>query len=311
MLDRISLDQLRTFIAAAEEGSFSAAARKLGRSQPIVSELVARLEDHIGVALFDRSGRYPRLTPEGAILLSDARGVIAGVDGLTARARGIASGLEPELAVVIDVFLPIEVATKAAQEFGDRFPNVPLRLYVEALGGAYQPVIDGRASVGFVGPLPILPAGLAAERMPSIVLTVVAAATHPLAKVSGPISQQELERHTQLVLTDRSALSTGREFGVVSPTTWRLADLFAKHAFLLNGLGWGSMPEHVVASDIKAGRLVALNIENFPATGLLLQMSAVYQISHPPGPAGRWMIDRLRSEQPKVETFDTSDERGG
>jgi DNA-binding transcriptional LysR family regulator len=98
----------------------------------------------------------------------------------------------------------------------------------------------------------------------------------------------------QLVLTDRTSLSEGREFGVMSPSTWRLADLFAKHAFLLKGLGWGGMPLHLVQDDIASGRLVALDIEDIPGEGLVLPMSAVYPASAPPGPAGRWLIERLK-----------------
>jgi DNA-binding transcriptional LysR family regulator len=77
MLDGVSLDQLRSFVVAVDEGSFSAAARKVRRAQSVVSELVSGLETQIGVALFDRSGRYPKLTPEGTALLADARGIIA------------------------------------------------------------------------------------------------------------------------------------------------------------------------------------------------------------------------------------------
>src|SRR5712672_4324583 len=65
MLDAVSLDQLRTFIAAVDEGSFSAASRKLLRSQSVVSETISNLEEQIGVRLFDRSGRYPKLTAAG------------------------------------------------------------------------------------------------------------------------------------------------------------------------------------------------------------------------------------------------------
>lgn len=62
MLDALSLDQLRTFVTVANEGSFSAAARKLNRVQSAVSDLIAKLEANIGVPLFDRSNRYPTLT---------------------------------------------------------------------------------------------------------------------------------------------------------------------------------------------------------------------------------------------------------
>ena len=168
MLDGVSLDQLRAFIASADEGSFSAAARKLHRAQSVVSELVSNLEGQIGVTLFDRSGRYPVLTPQGAVLLADARSISSGLDFMKARAKGMASGLEPELSVVVDVLFPIAAITEAAKEFREKFPGTPLRLYVEALGAAYQPVLDGIAGFGIVGSLPLLPSGLTAERLTGV-----------------------------------------------------------------------------------------------------------------------------------------------
>jgi len=166
VLDGVSLDQLRTFIAAVDEGSFSAASRKLLRAQSVVSDTVSNLEDQIGVPLFDRSGRYPKLTPAGVVLLADARGIVTGVDLLKARAKGMAAGLEPELSVVVDVFYPIDAITLAAKEFREQYPGVALRIYVEALGAAIQPVLDGRCSVGIVGSLPVIPDTLTNERLP-------------------------------------------------------------------------------------------------------------------------------------------------
>ena len=109
-----------------------------------------------------------------------------------------------------------------------------------------------------------------------------------MAQYLGPIPRAELARHVQLVLTDRSQLSAGVEYGVVSPSTWRLADLSAKQAFLLRGLGWGSMPAHAVAADIKAGNLIELALEDVPQRRISLALSAIYKATTPPGPAGRW-----------------------
>ncbi|KQP07952.1 MULTISPECIES: LysR family transcriptional regulator [unclassified Methylobacterium] len=310
MLDGLSLDQLRIFEAAVDEGSFSAAARKLRRTQSAVSETMANLEAQLGVVLFDRSARYPRLTTEGAVLLADARAIVAGVNGLKARAKGIAGGLEPELTAVIDVFFPITAFAEVAREFRESFSATPLRLYVEALGATVQPVMDGRASFGLVGSLPTLPAGLTAERLTSVTFVMVAAADHPLAAHRGLIPKAALAEHVQLVLTDRSDLSAGREFGVMSPSTWRLGDLFAKHAFLLSGLGWGGMPLHIVRQDIDDGRLVILSIEDIPEGGLSLPMSAVYRTSEPPGPAGRWMIERLKQCPNQAFVEEAVDEPG-
>jgi len=294
MLDGLSLDQLRIFVAAADEGSFSAAARLLRRTQSAVSESIANLEAQLSVTLFDRSGRYPQMTAEGRILLADARSVVAAVDSLKARAKGISGGLEAELVAVIDVFVPISAIAEASHAFREHFPATPLRLYVEALGGSVQPVIKGRASFGLIGSLPTLPPSLSAERVTTVNFAMVASASHPLAAHRGVIAREELARHVQLVLTDRSDISSGREFGVMSPLTWRLADLFAKHTFLLSGLGWGGMPIHAVEKDIAEGRLVELSVEGIPAGGASLPILAVFPADSPPGPAGRWMIERLK-----------------
>jgi DNA-binding transcriptional LysR family regulator len=124
MLEGLSFDQLRTFVAAADEGSFSAAGRKLRRAQSVVSQTLANLEAQIGVRLFDRSGRRPTLTGQGSALLERARSVIESMDGFKARARGLSRGLEPELSVTIDVMFPIDVLTAAVRDFHAEFPDV-------------------------------------------------------------------------------------------------------------------------------------------------------------------------------------------
>jgi DNA-binding transcriptional LysR family regulator len=132
------------------------------------------------------------------------------------------------------------------------------------------------------------------ERLQSVDLVMVATPEHPLALLKGIISKAVLAKHVQLVLTDRSELTAGREFGVMSPLTWRLGDLFAKHAFLLKGLGWGGMPLHAVEQNLREGGLVKLSIEDLPDERMVLAMSAAYLTAKPPGPAGRWLIERLR-----------------
>ncbi|MBX4145181.1 LysR family transcriptional regulator, partial [Ralstonia pickettii] len=134
MLDGVSLDHLRTFVAAADEGSFSAAGRAISRAQSVVSQTIANLEAQLGVTLFERVGRYPRLTAHGENLLVDARRVVLDADALKAKARSFSAGLEPELSIVVDVMFPQQCLTDALSSFKQRFPSTPLRLHVEALG---------------------------------------------------------------------------------------------------------------------------------------------------------------------------------
>jgi DNA-binding transcriptional LysR family regulator len=293
MLDGVSFDQLRMFIAAAEAGSFSAAGRRLSRAQSVVSQTIANLESQIGVALFEREGRYPVLTEAGQLLLADARGVVTGLGVLKARAKGMAAGVEPELAVAVDVMFPMAVLTQAAAAFGQAYPNTPLRLYVEVLGGVAKAVLEGVCRFGVIGPLPLEAPALVVEQLLVVPMVVVAAPSHPLAKVTEPLGECTLGQHLQLVLTDRSELSKGRDFFVLSARNWRLADLSAKHAFLLAGLGWGAMPREMVARDLDEGRLVELVIQNAPSERVMV-MSTTYRADSPPGPAGRWFLDRLK-----------------
>jgi len=295
MLEGVSLDQLRTFIAAVDEGSFSAAARKLNRVQSAVSSWISGLEDQFGVVLFDRSGRFPKLTPEGVLLLADARSIVAGVATMKARARLMASGLETELSVVIDVFFPTAVLSATAKAFASRFPLTPLRLFVEGMGAGYQPVIEGRCGLGVLSTIPVAFPTLVSERLGEVPLVAVASPSHPLAKLTHRIPRHEMAKHLQLVLTDRSDLMSGRDFGVVAPSTWRLADLSTKYAFLKDGIGWGGMPLHMVEKDIASGSLVVLNADDVPPGGYMLTMSAYHRTSDPPGPAGRWLIDHLKN----------------
>jgi DNA-binding transcriptional LysR family regulator len=198
---------------------------------------------------------------------------------------------------VVDVMLPIRVLTKAVGAFQAEYPTTPLRLYVEALGAVLKPVLDQRCAFAVMGSLPTAPPDFTLERLLGVPMAMVAAPGHPLGAHPGPIPSAMLARHIQLVLTDRSDLSAGREFGVMSATTWRIADLGAKHAFLRAGLGWGSMPLNVVEADIAAGVLVALRFEDGPPSGgFVMPLSAAYPTARPPGPAGRWLIDRLRLE---------------
>lgn len=294
MLDAMSMDQLRTFIAAADEGSFSAAGRKLHRAQSVISTTLANLEQQVGFALFDRTGRYPQLTEAGAAMLHQARAAVDGMEAFKAKARTLAGGLEPELAICVDVMFPIDRLTAAVRAFQAAFPGTPLRLYVEALGAVVQPLLDGSCRVAVIGSLPDVPAGATSEYLLSVPAVAVAAPEHPLANIQGMVLRSVAAQHVQLVLTDRSTLTAGRNFGVMSTRAWRLGDMGAKHAFLRAGLGWGHMPLPMVADDIAAGRLVHLALEPHASTGAAFSMHAVYMKDRPPGPAGRWFIDHLK-----------------
>ena len=156
-----TLDQLSVFLAIVETGSFAAAARRLGRATSVISYAIANLESQLGVTLFVRAGaRKPVLTDAGRAILSDSRGIAIALDGLLAKARGLTSGLEAEVSLVVDVMLPAKKLVKALDDFHRKFPTVALRLSVEALGAVTHLVTNGQAVFGVSGPLEVASDGL-------------------------------------------------------------------------------------------------------------------------------------------------------
>lgn len=296
MLDGVSLDQLRTFIAAVDEGSFTAAGRRLRRAQSVVSQTLANLEGQLGVKLFDRSARRPLLTDQGHALLADAREVAGDIDRFKARAKGLARGLEPELGLVADVMFPIAPITYAVAAFQEKFPATALKLYMEGRCAVVRQVLDRRSPVGIMASLSPAPPVLTSERLLTVRLAMVVSPQHPLAIHDAPIPTPLLAEHLQLVHTDRSDMQHVRESGLLSPRTWLLAHLGAKLAFLRAGFGFGFMPQHVVEADLASGELVQIFAEETPPEGHIVAMSAIYRTDSPPGPAGRWLIDHLRQE---------------
>ncbi len=301
-IERLSLDQMRVFALAAELGSLSAVARKLARAQSAVSYAVTTLEEQLDVQLFDRTGHKPQLTAAGRALLQDVRVILARSDRLLSRAQSMRQEPERELALSIEVMFPVSVLAQVLREFRSRFPQVNLRLYMEALGAVAQQVIDGTVQLGVASEVHLPEVGLRSVALPHVRMVPVAAPAHPLAQAGGRITIEQMQEHVQLVLTDRSRVTAGRDFMVFSPQTWRLSDLSTKHALLRAGQGFGTMPAHMVADDLAAGRLQRLHLEPHPPGGDLLALACIHRPEAAVGPVMRWLIERFKA----LESFDVT-----
>lgn len=281
-----SIEQIRTVLAVVEEGSFAAAGRRLRRATSVVSYAIANIEAQLGVTLFAREGtRKPRLTAEGAAVVEELRRIEGALARLGARVEALNEGLEPRVALVVDVMYPSAGLAAALRDFAARFPAVSLNLRIEALGAVADLVLRGEAALGIAGPLAAEQPGLEREWLGEVALIPVAAPGHPLAR-GGAIGDQ-----VQLVLSDRSTLSAGKDFSVISPRTWRLGDLGAKHELLRQSLGWGNMPRWMVTDDLASGRLVELDLPERP--GGIYPLFAVHRADRHSGPAARWLAERL------------------
>jgi DNA-binding transcriptional LysR family regulator len=280
-----TLDQLRVFIAVIDHGGFAHAARALHRTQSVISYTIANLEEQLNIALLDRSKRKPVLTEAGKALLADARAVSTKVDGMRSRAKALSQGLEAEVSIVVDIMFPSCLLVRILEAFQQEFPTVSLRLHTEALGAVMQMVMDGRCQLGISGAMPSKT--LERHAAGHVHMLPVCGPKHPLAQVEGVVPTALLREHLQLVVTDRSVLTQGTDFGVLGLRDWRLGDLGSKHALLRGNIGWGNMPQAMVADDLATGRLVHLNVQE--GKELQYPLFVIHRSDDELGPAGKWL----------------------
>jgi DNA-binding transcriptional LysR family regulator len=295
MYDSFTLDQLRALLTVVEEGSFSAAARKLGRVQSAISTAMANLETQLGMTLLQRGKSGARLTSEGQAVAAAARRILTEVDGFRRLTAGLAEGQEPVVSLCVDVLFPLPALIDLATGFARAFPLVDLRIDTQLMSVVAARVLAGAATLGVATPLGILP-GLERRALAPILMIPVVAPNHPLAKMRAPLPAGALANAIQIVLSERNEGRQGApDQAVLSTRTWRVADLHAKHALLMAGLGWGNLPEHLVRADLAARRLIAIRPEAWSAEEHTLSLSAVWRPDTTLGPAHRWVLSQMET----------------
>lgn len=293
MLDNLTLDQIRTFVAIAESGSFRAAATRLARVQSAVSHAIANLEAELGLTLFDRSSHRPALTAEGKALLGNARDLLLRVDAMRARARSLGDGVESELSLVVDTLFPIAAVGAALTEMRAAYPSVSVRLAVEPMGGPITGLTERRSALAVTVGEDFRDPRLALDAICAVQIVAVASAGHPLGR-RGRKSVADLADHLQIVLSDPTPLSEGRSFGVLSPQICRVSNQDTKHAMILAGLGWGRLPLWQVARDLKERRLVRVETGALGRNAALaMEAYLAHRLDEPLGPAARAFADAL------------------
>jgi len=262
-----SLEQIETFVAVAEQGSFSAAARQLGLAQPGVSALMQKLEGRMGYDLFDRSTYRPRLSSEGKAFLPFARRLMAEAHSAAVAARTIR---EPDqrLHLSIDAACPNGIVMGALDRLRQEYPGLQLTVFGDILDRITDRVCSGECEVALASSFAELPSELNRIAAGSTNFCIAASAGHPLAQ-AGPVELDALKEEVQIVLMDHSGRIASRDFGIIGQRIWRAGDHSTLRAMLLAGFGYAVIPDHLFVADFGEGRLRRLS-----ATPPFLQQSA-------------------------------------
>ena len=290
----ITLDQFTIFVAVVDHGSFSAAARHLKRAQSAVTYGVQNLEAQIGAELFDRSSYRPTLSAAGVALLPRARRVLEAASLFRQQAHNLADGIETRLAIAMDVYIPTAIIIDALKAFRGQFPLIDVTIIRQTMQATLKTLRSNEADLGLV----VDPIGLTnMEDMQRVTFgevhaVTVAAADHPLSQLPGPIEEEQLRDHMQLLLSAEVGATGTTDIGAHAINRWRVNDLELRHRMIIAGLGWGAMPTHMVEDDIREGRLVALPLDERNPANLTprVLLSATHLKARPLGPAARSLV---------------------
>jgi len=265
-----NLDQLTAFVMAVEQGSFSAAARKMGKAQSRVSTAIANLELDLGFELFDRSHRLPKLSEKGREMYHDAKSVLSQCQRLSSRASMLAANEAVSLTVAIDEAVPIEAFETFFIDVAKQFPELTLTI----LNGAQQDIahwVDNKqADIGVMFHLAPMSDNLDFISIAHFKRSLIVSPTHPLAQFPEP-SLNMLNQYRQLVIRNRLS---GEQGITLSPTHWFIDSYYYISSMVGHGVGWALVPEHVARSDWYTGVLVELSTRHIPG-GLSMEMGVV------------------------------------
>jgi len=272
-----TIEQLRAFVAAAEKGSFSAAARSLGRAQSVVSTHIAMLEDSLGVELFDRSSRSPVLTEAGRDLLPEANAVLRQSHRFDSRAMAQFKGEAVKLNISIGHSVSFQSISETIAALSQRFPFLSGRVHIESRDDVWSHVQEGVSQIGVVmGELPELKNSCEMLCLGQIRYCIVASRRSPLARMES-VSDQALAQYPQIVFNRSREQSR-----VLSSQCWEVNDVFMAMYWASLDIGWTAVPLGLAQRIAQEGSMKDLAIVNMELLDLTAaNIYLVWNVSFP------------------------------
>ncbi|WNW10275.1 LysR family transcriptional regulator [Pseudomonas sp. DTU_2021_1001937_2_SI_NGA_ILE_001] len=288
-----SSDSLAIFLAVLEKGSFSAAARKLGRVPSAVSMAIAQLEAELDLVLFDRSTRKALPTSAALALEPQARQVICQLNLLDAQALQIHQGLEKRLSIAMAPELQTGRWSQPLQVLAQEFPTLEVEVRSATQAEAVQLLYDGEVQLALVFERPGIDERESFLEAGSQLLIAVVAPNHPAAQANGvPLAEEQFAEQRQIIVA--SGEPTGSEPRMVlSRRIWLTDSYLATLDLVQNGLGWAYLPQPLVQPLIDAGTLAEVRFDNMTSR-LRLWIDLIWIKSRPLGLGAQRYLQVLR-----------------
>lgn len=291
-MNPLTLEALQVLDAIDRKGSFAAAATGLNRVPSALSYSVQKLEQDLGVTLFQKEGRRSVLTTAGHHLVHRGRELLAAAEALADSTKQVATGWEPRLRIALDTIIPTELILPKINQLYEIQPSIEIDLIEEVLGGTWEALVDDRADV-VIGALGTPPGhkGIRSIDWLTVESIFVAAPKHPICKCPQPLSDETVMQYRSIIIRDSCRHGAALSRGILSKEQFiHVPNMVQKIQAHRLGLGVGFVPRFQVKQLLKQGELVTLQVEH-TQTPQPLQIG--WKISNH-GQALNWLVEQLK-----------------
>lgn len=294
----LTKDAVHVFLAVLDKGSFSAAARSIGRVPSAVSMTIANLEADLNLELFDRRGREPQPTTAARALEAKARFMMLQFELWEAQALALSKGLESRLSLAI---APELLASDWASPLGQlalRYPSLQVEVLAAPEEDALRMLHEGRVQLAVVFESPRFDSSECCQEMAQETLLAVIAPGHPAIAGGHTLRTEDLAEHRQIVVAGRAQEAIPPRF-LQAHHHWPTDSHTAALTMLQAGLGWGYLPESLVKPQLKAGTLIELHLDNISSFSALW-VDVIWSSRKPLGLGAQHFIELIRAKQKAV-----------
>lgn len=265
-LPRISLDQWATLVSVVESGGYARAGEALHKSQSTLTYAIQKLEELLGVKVFEIRGRKAVLTPTGEVLYRRGKTLIDEAARLEHAAGELAKGWEAEIRIAVEILFPTWLLVQCLGAFSSERPDTRIELFETVLGGTDEALAARRVDFAIS---PHLPQGFLGDELRKIHGILVAAPSHPLHRLGRPATLEDLRQHRHIVIRD-SGIQRTRSAGFLNEQRWTVSHKATSlHAVLL-GYGYAWFPEDAIQGELQRGALAPIALrEGGERTGSL------------------------------------------
>jgi len=248
---RITLDQWAALVAVVEDGGYAQASKRLHRTQSTVTYTIQKLEELLGVRVFELQGRKAVLTPAGTVLYRRGKSLLEEAARIERSAAALARGWEPEIRLAVDTIFPTWLLLQCLATFGAERPDTRIELVESVLGGTEDALTAGEVDFVIGG---VVPGGFLGDPVMQVQFVCAAAPSHSLHALGRPLTLDDLRQHRHLVVRDSGARRS-RSGGWLNERRWTVSNKATSIRAACMGLGFAWYATENIREELDSGAL--------------------------------------------------------